>query len=220
MTSSPSGAPPVVAAFDVDGTLTVRDCVRPFLERVGGRSGLLVAVGRRPVATVMAAAQRDRDALKDVVVGGVFRGRRVVDVEAEGRSFASYVQTRFLRPDMMGRLRWHQKMGHRTVIVSASLRPYLEPLASALGIERALCTDVERDEFDADRYGRHLDGGNCRAGEKATRLRTWLDEQGIPDAELWAYGDSRGDREMLEMAHHPVWVQGTTVQAVPAEMTR
>ena len=30
---------PVVAAFDVDGTLTVRDCVRPFLERLGGRSG-------------------------------------------------------------------------------------------------------------------------------------------------------------------------------------
>ncbi|HAP75272.1 MAG TPA: HAD-IB family hydrolase, partial [Acidimicrobiaceae bacterium] len=24
-----------VAAFDVDGTLTVRDCVRPFLLRVG-----------------------------------------------------------------------------------------------------------------------------------------------------------------------------------------
>ena len=28
---------PDVAAFDVDGTLTVRDCVGPFLLRVGGR---------------------------------------------------------------------------------------------------------------------------------------------------------------------------------------
>ena len=32
---------PVVAAFDVDGTLTTRDCVVPFLYRAGGlRAGL------------------------------------------------------------------------------------------------------------------------------------------------------------------------------------
>ncbi len=32
-----AGQRPVVAAFDVDGTLTVRDCVAPFLLRLGGR---------------------------------------------------------------------------------------------------------------------------------------------------------------------------------------
>lgn len=209
-----------VAAFDVDGTLTERDCVRPFLERLGGKRGLAFALARRPLATLEGAARRDRDAIKDVVVGGVFRGRRVADVEAEGRSFASYVQTRFLRPDTMDRLRWHQKMGHRTVMVSASLRPYLEPLAAALGMDRAICTDVERDASDELRYGAHLVGGNCRAEQKAVRLRAWLEAEGIADADIWAYGDSRGDREMLAMAHHPVWVAGTTVQAVPAELSR
>jgi phosphatidylglycerophosphatase C len=207
----------VVAAFDVDGTLTMRDCVRPFLERLGGKQGLLFAVARRPAATLLGAARRDRDALKEVLVGGVFRDRRLDDVAAEGRTFASYVQTRFLRSDVIARLRWHQNMGHRTVMVSASLRPYLEPLAAALGIEQALCTDVVA---RGDRYGARLDGGNCRAEEKARRLREWLRSEGLSDAELWAYGDSRGDREMLEMAHHPVWVQGTTVQAVPAEISR
>ena len=212
-----TGVRVVVAAFDVDGTITERDCVRPFLERVAGRRGVLSAVARRPVATVSSLLRRDRDALKDVVVGGVFRGRRVADVEAEGRSFASYVQTRRLRADVIARLRWHQKMGHRTVMVSASLRPYLDPLAAALGMERAICTDVVR---VGDRYGEHLDGGNCRAAQKAARLSTWLAAEGIVDAEIWAYGDSRGDQELLAMAHHPVWVQGTTVQAVPAETTR
>ncbi len=218
--SAGAGGAAVVAAFDVDGTLTVRDCVRPFLERVGGKRGLAAALARRPVATLRGAARRDRDLIKDVVVGGVFRGRPVVDVEAEGRSFASYVQTRLLRPDVMDRLRWHQRMGHRTVMVSASLRPYLEPLASALGMDRAICTDVERDPSDPARYGDRLDGGNCRAEQKALRLRAWLAAEGIADAEIWAYGDSRGDRELLAMAHRPVWVAGTTVQAVPPELPR
>jgi phosphatidylglycerophosphatase C len=44
----------VVAAFDVDGTLTTRDCVRPFLERVAGRRRLVTSVLRRPLATLAA----------------------------------------------------------------------------------------------------------------------------------------------------------------------
>lgn len=204
----------VVAAFDVDGTITVRDCVRPFLERLAGRRGLLFAIARRPIDTVVAGLRRDRDALKEIVVGGVLRDRPVADVETEGRSFASYVQTRFLRPDVMDRLRWHQRMGHRTVMVSASLRPYLEPLAAALGMEPPLCTDVVH---DGDRYTHRLADGNCRGPEKAARLRAWLDANDLGGATVWAYGDSSGDRELLAMAHHPVWVAGTTVQPVPAE---
>lgn len=216
-----SGAPDqVVAAFDVDGTITRHDCVRPFLERVAGRRGLARAIARRPVASLTGALRRDRDAIKEIVVGGVLRGRSVADVEREGRRFAEHVHAELLRGDVVERLRWHQRMGHRTVIVSASLRPYLEPLAAALGIERAVCTDVVRDAADPGRYGDRLDGGNCRAEEKAVRLRAWLADEGLLGAELWAYGDSRGDRELLAMAHHPVWVAGTTVRAVPDETDR
>jgi phosphatidylglycerophosphatase C len=208
---------PVVAAFDVDGTLTVRDCVRPFLERVGGRRSLVAAVARRPVETVRGALRRDRDALKDVVVGGVYRGRSVAAVAAAGREFALGVADRMLRDDTLGRLRWHQRMGHRTVFVSASLASYLVPLAESLGVEEALCTDVETDHRrDHAVYADRLAGPNCRAAEKIVRLRRWMDDEGIGDAEIWAYGDSRGDREMLAGAHHPIWVRGVIVTAVPA----
>jgi phosphatidylglycerophosphatase C len=211
-----SGGRPVVAAFDVDGTITRRDCVRPFLQRVGGVRSIVLAVGRRPLASGRALVRRDRDALKDVIVGGVLRGRRVSDVEAEGRSFASYVRTTLLRDDVVARLRWHQQQGHRTVMVSASLRPYLEPLAASLGMDAAICTDVLR---IGDTYGAHLDGGNCRAAQKAVRLTAWLRANGLADAEVWAYGDSRGDAEMLAMAHRGELVRGSTVRAVPPETT-
>lgn len=210
-----SGDRPVVAAFDVDGTLTQRDCVRPFLELVGGRRGLVLACARTPVRSLRAVLRRDRDRLKEVVVGGVLRGRPVDEVEALGRRFATTVRETMMRVDTLARLDWHRRSGHRVVLVSASLRPYLDPLGELLGVDAVLCTDGEAID---GRYTAALAGGNCRAAEKAVRLRGWLEGHGLSDADIWAYGDSRGDRELLECAHHPVWVAGTTVSAVPLEV--
>jgi phosphatidylglycerophosphatase C len=207
-------APIEVAAFDVDGTLTVRDCVRPFLELVGGRRRLVASVVRRPLASLAAGARRDRDAVKEIVVGGVLVGRDVGAVQELGRSFATKVVAEMLRPDTLGRLRWHQQRGHRTVLVSASLRPYLEPLGAELAVDGVLCTDAATAH---GRYTDRLDGPNCRAGEKAVRLHAWLEANGLTGARLWAYGDSRGDREMLAMADRPVWVEAATVPVVPPE---
>ncbi|MBI5087491.1 MAG: HAD-IB family hydrolase [Actinobacteria bacterium] len=208
----------VVAAFDFDGTLSTHDCVRPFLERLGGRRALAAAAARRPGATALATVRRDRDAAKEVFVGGVYRGRRVETVAAAGCAFANEIAERLLRDDTVQRLRWHQRMQHRTVVVSASLASYLVPLAARLGIDDVLCTDVATDHRTGGAvYLDRLLGPNCRAGEKAVRLRRWLQGEGIDDAEIWAYGDSRGDRELLAMAQHPVWVRGVVLDAVPRE---
>jgi phosphatidylglycerophosphatase C len=203
---------PVVAAFDVDGTLTTRDCVRPFLERAVGRRRLIVALLRRPFATVVAAIRRDRDRFKEIIVGGSLRGKVIIEVEAIGEQFAQFVLVNWLRPDTLRRLRWHQRAGHRTVLVSASLAAYLRPLALRLGIDDVLCTDATR---SGERYGDRLIGLNCRSAEKRRRFDQWLDEHRWTDAEVWAYGDSAGDRELLDRADHPVWVNGETISEVP-----
>ena len=114
---------------------------------------------------------------------------------------------------MTARMRWHQGQGHTVVVVSASLGAYLRPLGRRLAVDAVLCTDVVDDGL---RYGDALVGGNCRAREKATRLAHWLDANGFGAAELWAYGDSAGDREMLAMATHAVWVDGTTLTEEPS----
>jgi phosphatidylglycerophosphatase C len=202
----------VIAAFDVDGTLTTRDCVRPFLERAAGRRRILLAVLRRPVATIVAAARRDRDRFKEIIVGGALRGKLITEVDAIGEQFAQYVLVNWLRPDTLRRLRWHQQAGHRTVIVSASLAAYLRPLALRLGIDDVLCTDSTR---SGERYGDRLVGANCRADEKRRRLDQWLEERRWVQAEVWAYGDSTGDRELLARADHAVWVNGATISEIP-----
>jgi phosphatidylglycerophosphatase C len=194
--------PTVVAAFDVDGTLTRRDSVGPFLRRLAGRR-LLLALVRSPAALATGLVRRDHDQLKAIVcvaVAGIDEQR----ARTEGEAFAREIQARRLRDDTVARLRRHQELGHRTVLVSASLKHYLAPLGALLGVDAVLCTALEVGD-DGALTGR-LSGPNCRGPEKVARLRAWLAETELVAPELWAYGDSSGDDALLAMADHPVRV--------------
>jgi phosphatidylglycerophosphatase C len=102
---------------------------------------------------------------------------------------------------MVDRLHWHAARGHEVAIVSASLDVYIERVAEHLGVETVLCSRLEVDGIG--RVTGRLVGGNCRGAGKATRIRERFGADGY---ELWAYGDSAGDAEMLAAADHPVRV--------------
>ena len=200
-----AGGNVVVAAFDVDGTVTRRDCVVPFLRLVAGRGPLVAGLLRVGHRVAPALVRRDRDQLKAIAASVTFRGRPATHIEALGRSFAATVAAGGLRDDTIARLRWHQGRGDRTVFVSASFGVYLRPLARRLGIDHVVGTELETD--DAGRCTGRLVGGNCRGPEKRARLEAWLDGAygGRAAVDVWAYGDSAGDRELLAGADHAVW---------------
>src|SRR4051812_7774003 len=202
-----------VAAFDFDGTLTTRDTVVPFLDEVAGRAGLVAGLLRHPLSLLDATLRRDRDRFKAAAVRAVFTQRESLAVERIGASFARTIEHSWLRADTPGRLRWHQEEGHVVVLVSASLGTYLRPVGEALGVDAVLCTEamVGRD----GRYTGLLEGQNCRGEEKMRRLRRWLAEAGLEDAELWAYGDSEGDTAMLAAAAHATNVKDRSISAAP-----
>jgi phosphatidylglycerophosphatase C len=219
-TRDPGARPPlrrpnVVAAFDVDKTLTTHDCVVPFLRRVGGRRFLLRLAMRSPELAV-AVVRRRRDRIKALATRAAVRGRRHDEIVDEARSFAEVVWERWMRPDTVARLRWHLEEGHRVVLVSASYRDYLEPLAERLGAHAVLSTELEvRDGICTG----NLDGPNCRAAVKAERLRTWITEQKISGVEIHAYGDSAGDRDLLALADHPTLVRSSPIDVAPEVST-
>ena len=148
-----------------------------------------------------AVGRPKRDAAKERLLIRLLRGRPHAEIEAAGRTFGDRLARDGISPPMRERIDWHDARGHDLVIVSASLACYLEPAAAGLGIGSVLATRLE--VVDGHCTGR-LDGGNCRGIEKARRLRAHL---GDPGAEVWAYGDSRGDDEMLALADHPVRVR-------------
>ena len=192
----------VVAAFDFDGTLARGDSLLPFLARAAGRGPLGRALARQWPAIVSALAGRgDRDAAKVALVGRLLRGVSAEELAEHGERYAAHLARR-LRPNMVERLRWHRDQEHEVVIVSASLAAYLEPLGRELGATSVLATGLE--VGDDGRLTGRLQGANVRGPEKVARLKAFLAGE---TCELWAYGDSNGDRELLAMADHPFRVR-------------
>ena len=193
-----------VAAFDVDETLTVRDCVVPFMRSVAGVGRLIKVTLSDIGTTIHSVRRRDRDFLKAKFVAGVFSGRDAREIEALGIDFASKVADGWLRSDVATRMRWHQEQGHVVILVSASLGVYLHPLGDLLEVDAVLCTELE--EKDGLLTGK-LAGQNCRGKEKASRVQKWCQDSGIAAEDLvYAYGDSSGDTELLELFSEPTWV--------------
>jgi phosphatidylglycerophosphatase C len=194
-----------VAAFDVDGTLTTRDCVVPFMRRVAGTPRLVGGMLRSPGGLVSAAARRDRDALKAASASVVFAGRDVVQVQAEADAFAHSVFADRLRSEVLASMRAHQRAGETVVLVSASYELYLRPLAGLLGADDVLAVRLE---VEGGQLTGRLDGPNCRGPEKVRRLHEWLDLHagGRRAVHVTAYGDSAGDRELLGDADVAHWV--------------
>jgi phosphatidylglycerophosphatase C len=188
-----------VAAFDFDGTLTRRDTLVPFLRRSRGHWAIVRAA-------VAARSARGRDAFKVALVGRLFRGWPAVRLDELGRAYVPTLLAA-LRAESRERLEWHRRRGHAVVIVSASLGAYLRPLADRLGIDDALAVELVADAAGT-LTGEVVGGLNNRGPEKVARLEAWLDARFGPgaDVELWAYGDSSGDAELLAIADHPTWV--------------
>jgi phosphatidylglycerophosphatase C len=190
-----------VAAFDFDGTITERDTLLSFLEFVGGRARLASAIAKySPQLARGARSSAQRDAAKERVLSAVLRGRPLAEVTDAGVQYSKRLPRQFRRATL-DRITHHGRSGHELVIVSASLVYYLRPIADDLGFHHLIAVDME--VGPDGRLTGAIVGPNVRKAEKAVRLRAWL---GDGPAELWAYGDSSGDEELLAMADHPTWI--------------
>lgn len=194
-------AKPVVAAFDFDGTLTHRDTLLPFLLYVFGPFRCLVnSVYLLPILAGYAFGFIRNDIAKTKVLRRFLAKMDFSELQIYARNFAELKLPTLLRSDAMERLHWHKQQGHRCILVSASLEIYLRPWASQAGFSDILGSRLETGS-DSQRISGNLLGKNCFGPEKLRRLENLLGNR--DDYILYAYGDSRGDKELLSAADYP-----------------
>jgi phosphatidylglycerophosphatase C len=194
-----AAARPVVAAFDFDGTLTWRDTLLPFLRRLLGLPTLLwVLFICSPWLAGYALRLVSNHRAKAVLLKAALADRPVAEVERCARAFVQNDLPQQWRPWGLQQLVQHQQAGHRCVLVTASTSLYMHLVGASLGVDAVLCTEMEVVD---GRYTGRLATANCHGEEKVRRLQAWLAaEYGTAQPVLHAYGDTKGDLPMLQLA--------------------
>jgi phosphatidylglycerophosphatase C len=184
-----------IAAFDFDGTLTVRDSFMAFLIWRTPLVRLAAAFLRLAPAAAAYLIHRDRGRLKAAGVRILIGRMPRTELQSQAEAFASAVYEKLLRPDARAAWARHRAEGLKLVIVTASPEDMVAPFARRLGADALIGTRLA---VDAEgRLTGALDGANCRGPEKLRRLH----EAFGPGVNLaFAYGDTDGDREMLAAA--------------------
>lgn len=192
-----------VAAYDFDGTLARWDCLWPFLVHMLGAIRVVAAFLRHsPDILRWLAGRVGNDPVKAKLLQRMLRGVPESRLREAGSSFAEAVIRRgWLREELVAGLEQHRAAGRELLIVSGSLAAYLDPLAERLGIDAVIAIRLGVDE--AGRLTGEMLDGNVRGPRKVELLDAHL---GPGAVELWAYGNSAGDDELLARAQHPVWV--------------
>jgi HAD superfamily hydrolase (TIGR01490 family) len=186
-----------LALFDFDGTISTRDSFVQFLQQAVGQVRFAVCMTMLlPRVTAYKLELYPNYRLKEDVLIRLFSDWPLERLQRHVREYDRNVLPGIIRAGAMERIAWHKKKGDAVVIVSASLEVILQPWCQRNDLA-LLATQLE--VIDNRVTGR-LKGRNCWGREKVHRVRSRYDLDEVDD--IYAYGDSKGDRAMLEMASH------------------
>jgi len=186
-----------IAAFDFDGTLTHKDSVVTFLKWKAGPAAFYAKLLQRPQYLWGMIAARSRGESKLAMINWVLGETVDVEFEEAVQSFFEAHKSSLLRPDALKAWETHAKLGHERVIVTGAMETLVQPFASHLGANRVIGTRVG---FDPVNKRLLSESPNCIREQKVLRLR---EVYGEDVSLIAAYGDTKGDFEMLKIAQQP-----------------
>lgn len=190
---------PTIAAFDFDGTLTYRDSLMPFLIYVRGKLFSTIYITMvLPWLIGFVIRLVPRQTAKEKLLAIFLKGEHMETISRWGKLFAKQQLSSLLRPEAMERYYWHKKQGHRCILVSASVNIYLLPWAQEVGFDDVISSRLQITAQNT--ISGKLSGLNCWGPEKVKRLDELLGDRS--KYILYAYGDSRGDKELLNYADY------------------
>jgi len=186
-----------IYAFDFDGTLTTKDTLLEFIRFAKGsgqmfRGFLLFS----PLLLLMKLHLYPNWKAKQQVFSYFFKGMHIDDFNALCIHFAEQ-NKHLLRPAGIEKVRQAIEEEQATVlIISASIDNWVRPFFDEIDKKiQVLGTQIETKEG-------HLTGQfttkNCYGQEKVNRLTALYPHREA--YELIAFGDSRGDKELLDFA--------------------
>ena len=184
--------------FDFDGTVTRKDSLFDFIIFYRGRIpfywGMLWL---SPAMVLFKLGIIPNWKAKEKVLSYFFAGESVQAFQDKSQAYARQRLPSIIKESALDKIREFQTEGADIYVVSASAENWLIGWCESLGIQ-LIATQLEVRE--AKLTGK-IAGSNCYGPEKAVRIQGCIDLSQYD--KIYGYGDSRGDREMLALAHFP-----------------
>lgn len=200
----------VLSVFDFDGTLTRHDSFVPFLRFAFGHRQFNRRILGLALPSLRFLVRRvDRDQLKAQLISTFLTGVEAAWLQQRAEAFCQQAWNRLMRPAGLQAVAQELRSGALVTLCSASPALVLQPFATRLGIS---LIGTELEVVDGILSGR-ITGNNCRCQNKVLRLESVFGP--LNQYRLRAWGDTRGDRELLAAAQdahwrhfHPSWRRG------------
>jgi HAD superfamily hydrolase (TIGR01490 family) len=193
----PEAGKKVLVLFDLDGTLTTKDTFLEFIKFYCGApkfyTGFLLL---SPWLVLFKLGAIANWKAKERVLRYFFSGEDAETFRRKGEEFAEKIIPGLLRPEGITTLRKHQDDKHHVVVVTASAEDWVGPWCTGKNLQ-IIGTQLQR---IGGKITGVLASKNCHGEEKVCRIRETLDLSAYD--EIYAYGDSSGDKPMLALAQH------------------
>ena len=206
-----------IYCFDFDGTLTTSDTLLEFIKYAKGTSRfLMVFLMYSPLLVLMKLHLFPNWKAKQLIFAHLFAGMRIEKFDALCRGFAEESQ-HLLRPKGITLVHEALVAGAKVFIVSASIDNWVRPFFKIRNLKGVQVLGTQIEVVDGKVTGR-FKTNNCYGEEKVRRIceaLTTTTGTSIPTTNAYgttslsfdrsqydieAFGDSRGDKEMLAFA--------------------
>jgi HAD superfamily hydrolase (TIGR01490 family) len=184
-----------LALFDFDGTITRKDTFIDFILYATGKlrfvCGMLLLL---PVILGYFTKLVGNTRLKKIMLIWFFNNWPYQKFRLVASDYSKRRLSELIRDTALERILWHKSMGHKVVVVSASLEDWLTEWSAKLGLTLIASKLIVQNGV----VNKNLVFENCHGDEKERLIKATLDLS-LYDY-VYAYGDSKGDRAMLALA--------------------
>lgn len=188
-----------IYCFDFDGTLTTSDTLLEFIKYAKGRGRfLMVFLMYSPLLVLMKLHLYPNWKAKQQIFAHLFAGMRIEKFDALCRDFAEESQ-HLLRPKGITLMHEALVAGAQVFIVSASIDNWVRPFFDIRNLKGVQVLGTQIEVEDGKLTG-NFKSNNCYGKEKVHRIAEALKSFERSEYEIEAFGDSRGDKEMLAFA--------------------
>jgi HAD superfamily hydrolase (TIGR01490 family) len=185
-----------LALFDFDGTISFKDSMFDFILFSFGKKRFYLAFIVLSFSFFKFFMKIiDSKKMKRIFINYFLINLTKQKIYYLGNQYYQKRINSIIRKKAIDKINWHKSMSHDVYIVSASLDIWLYDWAKEMNI-KLISTRLG---FKGEKYIGHFDTQNCNGLEKLKRIKCEIDLENYSN--IYAYGDSNGDKNMFSIAN-------------------